>query len=70
MNFAPVELRNKEFLGCGAKEIGIFGDAAGVWNFWVAFREASWNFPRQDHGSTVLRNFAATRLSGHGIRNF
>ena len=35
-------------MGCGAKESGIFGDAAGAWKFLVAFREASWNFPRQD----------------------
>ena len=45
-------------MGCGAKELGIFGDAAGVWNFLVAFREASWNFPRQDHDfSTRLKEF-------------
>ena len=25
-----VELRNQEFWGCGAKELEIFGDAAGV----------------------------------------
>ena len=36
--FAPVELRNSGFLGCGAKQLGIFGDAAGVWRFLDAFR--------------------------------
>ena len=44
-----MELRNWEFLGCGAKELGIFGYAAGVWRFLVAFRKDLWNFPRQDH---------------------
>ena len=62
-----MELRNWKFLGCGAKEFEILGDAPeGVWNFLVAFREASWNFPRQDHGFKELRG----TLSGHGIRNF
>ena len=34
------------------------GDAAVAWNFLVAFREASWNFPRQDHDfSTRFKEF-------------
>ena len=54
-------------MGCGAKELGIFGDAAGVWRFLVAFRKALWNFPRQDHG---LWRLGISRLSGYEIRNF
>ena len=49
-------------MGCGAKELGIFGDAAGVWNFLVAFREASWNFPRQDHDFKEFRGFPGMEL--------
>ena len=49
-------------MGCGAKELGIFGDAAGVWNFLVAFREASWNFPRQDHDFYEFRGFSGIDL--------
>ena len=41
------------------------GDAAGAWNFLVAFREASWNFPRQDHDSKEFRAFAA---KGAGLK--
>ena len=49
-----VELRNYEFWGCacGAMELGIFGDASGVWIFLlgVAFRVALWNFlARTEH---------------------
>ena len=51
---------------CGAKELGILGDAAGVWNFLIASREASWNFPRQDHDF----NEGISWLPGYGIRNF
>ena len=55
-------------------ELGIFGDAAGVWHFFVAFREASWKFPRQDHdfkGSRgfpgmELGNFRVAKSSGEG----
>ena len=47
-------------------ELGIFGDAAGVWNFLVAFREASWNFPRQvaseDHDCKEFRGFPGIEL--------
>ena len=57
-----MELRNQEFLGCGAKEFGIFGDAAGAWNFLVAFREASWNFPRQDRDFKEFRGFPGMEL--------
>ena len=63
-------------MGCGAKELGIFGDAAGAWNFLVAFREASWNFPRQDHDfifkefrgfpGMELGIFRAAKSSGEG----
>ena len=49
-------------MGCGAKELGIFGDAAGAWNFLVAFREASWNFPRQDRDFKELRGFPGMEL--------
>ena len=49
-------------MGCGAKELGIFGDAAGVWNFLVAFREASWNFPRQDHDFKEFHGFRGMEL--------
>ena len=49
-------------MGCGAKELGIFGDAAGVWNFLVVFREASWNFPRQDHDFKEFRGFPGMEL--------
>ena len=47
-------------MGCGAKELGILGysDAAGAWNYLVAFREASWNFPRrQDRDFEEFRGF-------------
>ena len=57
-----MELRNQEFWGCGAKELGIFGDAAGAWNFLVAFREASWNFPRQDRDLKEFRGFPGMEL--------
>ena len=57
-----MELRNSEFLGCGAKELGIFGVAAGAWNFLVAFREASWNFPRQDRGFKEFRGFPGMKF--------
>ena len=49
-------------MGCGAKELGIFGDAAVAWNFLVAFREASWNFPRQDRGFKEFRGFPGMEL--------
>ena len=49
-------------MGCGAKELGIFGDAAGAWNFLVAFREASWNFPRQDRDFKEFRGFPGMEL--------
>ena len=59
-------------------ELGISGDAAGVWNFSVAFREASWNFPRQDHDFKESRGFPgmelgilrAARSSGEGREVF
>ena len=54
-------------MGCGAKELGILGDAAGAWNFLVAFREASWNFPRQDRDFKEFRGFPGMELA---IRNF
>ena len=49
-------------MGCGAKELGIFGDAAGVWRFLVAFRKALWNFPRQDHEFKEFRGFPGMEL--------
>ena len=49
-------------MGCGAKELGIWGDAAGVWKFLVAFREASWKFPRQDHDFKEFRGFPGAEL--------
>ena len=39
-------------------ELGVLGDAAGVWNFFVAFRGASGNFPRQDHEFKEFRGAA------------
>ena len=36
--------------------------AASVWNFLVAFREASWNFPRHDHDFKELRGFPGMEL--------
>ena len=53
---------NWEFLGCGAKEFGIFGDEAGVWSFLVAFRKALWDFPRPDHDFKEFRGFPGMEL--------
>ena len=60
-DFGPVELRNWGFLDCGPLELGISGDAAGVWNFLVAYREPAWDFPSPVHARTAgfKRNFAA-----------
>ena len=33
------------FFGRVAKKLGISGDAAGMWIFLVAYREAAWDFP-------------------------
>ena len=49
-------------MGCGAKELGIFGGEAGVWNFLVAFRKALWNFPRPDHDFKEFRGFSGMEL--------
>ena len=38
------------------------GVAAGVWNFFVAFREALWNFPRQDYVFKEFRGFPGVVL--------
>ena len=38
------------------------GDAAGVWNFFVAFRAALWNFPRRDRESKEFRGFPGMEL--------
>ena len=42
--------------------VGVFGDAAGVWRFLVAFRKALWNFPRQDHDFEEFRGFPGMEL--------
>ena len=44
--------------GCGAKELGILGDAAGVWDFfgWAPFARLRGIFLAR---TTILRNFAA-----------
>ena len=49
-------------MGCGAKELGIFGGEADVWNCWVAFRKALWNFPRPDHDFKEFRGFSGMEL--------
>ena len=49
-------------MGCGARELGIFGDAAGERIFLVAFREASGNFPRQDRDFKEFRGFPGMEL--------
>ena len=43
-------------------ELGILGDAAGAWYFFVAFREALWNFLRQDHEFKEFRGFPGMEL--------
>ena len=40
-----------------AKELRSSGDAAGVWNFLVAYRGAAWNFPRKNRGLTECVEF-------------
>ena len=46
LEFWVCEAKELGFLGCGAKELGISGDAGRVYgDFWVAYREAAWNFP-------------------------
>ena len=40
-----------------ARELRSSGDAAGVWNFLVAYREAAWNFPRKNRGLTECVEF-------------
>ena len=43
-------------------ELGILGDAAGVWNFFVALRVALRNFPRQEHEFKEFRGFPGMEL--------
>ena len=42
-------------MGCVTKELGISGDAACVWIFLVAYREAAWNF--SSPGPRFLKEF-------------
>ena len=33
-----------------------------MWHFWLAFRKALWNFPRQDHDIEEFRGFPGMEL--------
>ena len=58
-----MELRNQEFLGCVAKELGISGDAAGVHGFfWLPIARLHGIFPREDPGFKEFRGFPDMEL--------
>ena len=38
-----------------------------MWHFWLAFRKALWNFPRQDHDIEGFRGFPGMELGMYRV---